>query len=100
MPYVSGGDINFLVTFSVEVNDGFLIASLPADLIDTTELKLKHSYMWQPLQTYVAISKHFAVKASGIRFHGSVNDCNSIMQQLFYHVRVSSFCPKLEYSFK
>ncbi|XP_035539141.1 protein GAMETE EXPRESSED 2 isoform X2 [Juglans regia] len=85
LPTFPGGDINFLVTFSVEVNDGFLVASLPADLIDTTELKLKHSYMWQPLQTYVAISKHFAVKASGIRFRGSVNDCNSIMQRLFYH---------------
>ncbi|KAG2721400.1 hypothetical protein I3760_02G080800 [Carya illinoinensis] len=87
LPTFPGGDINFLVIFSVEVNDGFLVANLPADLIDTTELKLKHSYMWQPLQTYVAISKHFAVKASGIRFRSSVNDCNSIMQQLFYHVR-------------
>ncbi|XP_040999914.1 protein GAMETE EXPRESSED 2 isoform X4 [Juglans microcarpa x Juglans regia] len=85
LPTFPGGDINFLVTFSVEVNDGFLVASLPADLIDTTELKLKHNYMWQPLQTYVAISKHFAVKASGIRFRGSVNNCNSIMQHLFYH---------------
>ncbi|GMY27774.1 protein GAMETE EXPRESSED 2 isoform X1 [Fagus crenata] len=80
-----GGDINFIVTFSVEVNDGFLVTSLPAELINTTELKLKNSYLWQPLQTYVTISKHFAVKANGIRFRGTVNDCNSILQQLFYH---------------
>jgi hypothetical protein len=86
MAYVSGGDINFIVTFSVEVNDGFLVTSLPAELINTTELKLKNSYLWQPLQTYVTISKHFAVKANGIRFRGTVNDCNSILQQLFYHV--------------
>lgn len=84
--YVSGGEINFVVEFSLEVNDGLLVTSLPAELINTTELKLKNSYLWQPLQTYVTISKHFTVKANGIRFRGTVNDCNSIMQQLFYHV--------------
>jgi hypothetical protein len=84
--YVSGGEINFIVEFSLEVNDGLLVTSLPAELINTTELKLKSSYLWQPLQTYVTISKHFTVKANGIRFRGTVNYCNSIMQQLFYHV--------------
>jgi Na+-transporting NADH:ubiquinone oxidoreductase subunit NqrB len=84
--YVSGGEINFIVEFSLEVNDGLLVTSLPAELINTTELKLKNSYLWQPLQTYVTISKHFTVKANGIRFRGTVNYCNSIMQQLFYHV--------------
>jgi len=84
--YVSGGEINFIVEFSLEVNDGLLVTSLPAELINTTELKLKNSYLWQPLQTYVTISKHFTIKANGIRFRGTVNYCNSIMQQLFYHV--------------
>jgi hypothetical protein len=84
--YVSGGEINFIVEFSLEVNDGLLVTSLPAELINTTELKLKNSYLWQPLQTYVTISKHFTVKANGIRFRGTVNYCNSIMQQLFYNV--------------
>lgn len=70
----------------MEVNDGFLVTSLPAELITTTELKLKNSYQWLPLQTYVSISKHFMVKAKGVRFHGTVNNCNSVMQQLFYHV--------------
>ncbi|ONI28226.1 hypothetical protein PRUPE_1G132400 [Prunus persica] len=80
-----GNESLFAVTFSVEVNDGFLVTSLPAALITTTELKLKNSYQWLPLQTYVSISKHFKVKAKGVRFHGTVNDCNSVMQQLFYH---------------
>ncbi|XP_043812259.1 protein GAMETE EXPRESSED 2 isoform X9 [Manihot esculenta] len=75
----------FIVAFSVEVNDGFLITSLPAELIDTTELKLINNYQWQPLQTYVTISKHFMVKAHGIRFRGTINDCNLVMQQLSYH---------------
>ena len=79
----------FLVTFSMEVNDGLLVTCLPAELINSTELKLKTSFQWEPLQTYVTISKHFTVKASGVRFRGTVNDCNSIMQQLFYQV---SFC--------
>lgn len=84
--HVSGGQAQFLVTFSMEVNDGFLVTNLPAHLINTTELKYRNNYQWQPLQTYVTISKHFMVKASGIRFQGTVNDCNSVMQQLFYHV--------------
>ncbi|XP_062175751.1 protein GAMETE EXPRESSED 2-like isoform X3 [Alnus glutinosa] len=81
----TGGEINFIVEFSLEVNDGLLVTSLPAELINTTELKLKNIYLWQPLQTYVTISKHFKVKANGIRFRATVNYCNSIMQQLFYH---------------
>ncbi|KAG8655490.1 hypothetical protein MANES_04G040225v8 [Manihot esculenta] len=80
-----GKKSHFIVAFSVEVNDGFLITSLPAELIDTTELKLINNYQWQPLQTYVTISKHFMVKAHGIRFRGTINDCNLVMQQLSYH---------------
>ncbi|KAJ1407669.1 Immunoglobulin-like fold [Sesbania bispinosa] len=80
-----GGEAHFLVTFSMEVSNGFLVTSLPAHLINTTELKHRNNYQWQPLQTYVTISKHFMVKANGIRFQGTVNDCNSVMQQLFYH---------------
>ncbi|XP_020976557.1 protein GAMETE EXPRESSED 2 isoform X3 [Arachis ipaensis] len=48
-------------------------------------VKHKDSYQWQPLQTYVTISKHFMVKATGIRFQGTVNDCNGVMEQLFFH---------------
>lgn len=83
---MSGNDSHFLVMFSVEVSSGFLSTKLPAELISTTELKLKNSHQWQALQTFVTISKHFMVKARGIRFQGSVNDCNSIMEQLLYHV--------------
>ena len=89
--YVSGKKSHFIVAFSVEVNDGFLVTSLPAELIDTTELKLINNYQWQPLQTYVTISKHFMVKAHGIRFRGTINDCNLVMQQLSYHVSICSF---------
>lgn len=75
-----------MVIFSVEVNDGFIITSLPSELINTTELKVKNSYQWQPLQTYVAISQHFMVKANGVRFRGTITDCNTVMKQLFYQV--------------
>ncbi|KAE9598912.1 hypothetical protein Lalb_Chr15g0086041 [Lupinus albus] len=85
MGHMSGGEGNFLMTFSMEVNDGLLVTNLPSHLINTTELKHKNSYQWQPLQTYVTISKHFMVKAIGIRFQGTVNDCNDVMQQLFLY---------------
>lgn len=73
--------------FSLEVDSGVISTNLPAELISTTELKLKSSYQWQPLQTFVTISKHFMVKAKGIRFRGTINECNSVMQQISYHVR-------------
>lgn len=82
----SGNESLFSVIFSLEVNDGYLVTSLPAELITTIEVKIKNSYQWLPLQTYVTISKHFTVKAKGIRFYATVNDCNTVMQQLFYHV--------------
>ncbi|XP_022864989.1 protein GAMETE EXPRESSED 2 isoform X1 [Olea europaea var. sylvestris] len=75
----------FLVVFSLEVSSGLLSTNLPADLISSTELKLNTSYQWQPIQTFVTISKHFVVKAKGIRIRGTINDCNSIMEQLLYH---------------
>ncbi|KAA8548952.1 hypothetical protein F0562_000636 [Nyssa sinensis] len=84
-PNFPGNASHFLIMFSVEVNSGFLSTNLPAELISTTELKLKGSYQWQPLQTFVTISKHFMVKAKGIRFRASINDCNIVMQQLLYH---------------
>lgn len=83
---LSGNDTHVLVMFSVEVNSGSISTNLPAELIVTTELKLINSYQWQPLQTFVTISKHFKVKAKGIRFRGTVHECNSVLQQLSYHV--------------
>ncbi|XAR57061.1 hypothetical protein NMG60_11025073 [Bertholletia excelsa] len=80
-----GNASHFLVMFTMEVNSGFLLTKLPAELISTTELKLKNSYQWQSLQTFVTISDHFMVKAKGVRFRGTVNDCNNIMHKLFYH---------------
>ncbi|KAM7251560.1 hypothetical protein ACFE04_023443 [Oxalis oulophora] len=81
-----GGELNFTMAFSMEVSDGLLETRLPADLINTTELKLANSYnQWQPIQTYVSISKHFTVKASGIRFRGSINHINNVLQHLYYH---------------
>ncbi|KAK1390459.1 Gamete expressed 2 [Heracleum sosnowskyi] len=80
-----GNETQVLVMFSVEVSSGSISTNLPAELIVTTELKLISSYQWQPLQTFVTISKHFKVKAKGIRFRGTVHECNSVMQQLSYH---------------
>ncbi|CAL9242782.1 unnamed protein product [Arabidopsis halleri] len=79
-----GGESHFLVTFSVEVTDGLLLTNLPSELINSTELKFKNMFQWQPIQTYAAISKHVNVKASGIRFRGTIKQCNDLMQQLLH----------------
>ncbi|XP_033140525.1 protein GAMETE EXPRESSED 2 isoform X4 [Brassica rapa] len=79
-----GGESHFLVTFSVEVTDGFLRTNLPSELINTTELKFKNIFRWQPIQTYASISKHVNVKASGIRFRGTIKQCNDLMEQLLH----------------
>ncbi|PIA61321.1 hypothetical protein AQUCO_00300691v1 [Aquilegia coerulea] len=76
---------HFMISLSLEVNDGILRTNLPANLINTTELKLKNSYQWQPLLTFVSISKHFLVKARGIKFRGTVKDCNEAIEHLSYH---------------
>ncbi|KAI3966935.1 hypothetical protein MKX01_017586 [Papaver californicum] len=81
-----GGESHFMITLSLEVSDGILITSLPSYLSNTTELKLKNSYQWQPLQTFVSISKHFTLRAKGVRFRGTLTDCNTAMRQLLYQV--------------
>ncbi|KAK9139316.1 hypothetical protein Scep_008997 [Stephania cephalantha] len=79
------GDKSFFTIFlSMEVDDGILTTSLPSDLLNTTELKLKNSNQWQPLQTFVTISKHFLVKGKGVRFRGTVKECNEALQNLLY----------------
>ncbi|XP_073120518.1 protein GAMETE EXPRESSED 2 [Henckelia pumila] len=84
--YFPGNRSHFLLLSSVEVSSGFLSTSLPAELIGSTEIKLKTgSHQWQPLQTFVTISKHFLVKAKAIRFRGSIEELNSIMEQLMFH---------------
>lgn len=70
----------------MEVSSGYLVTSLPSDLVNVTEIKMKTSYQWQPLQTFVSIEKHFTVKAKGIRFRGTIAVCNNVMQHLLYHV--------------
>ncbi|CAH8358393.1 unnamed protein product [Eruca vesicaria subsp. sativa] len=80
-----GGEAHFLVTFSVEVTDGSLLTNLPSELINSSELKFKNLFRWQPIQTYAAISKHVNVKASGIRFRGTIKQCNDMMQHLLHH---------------
>ena len=71
---------------SMEVNDGTISTTLPVGLVNTAELKIKGSNQWQPLQTFVTISNHFVLKGKGIRFHGSIGDCNNAIQRLFYQV--------------
>ncbi|KZV31138.1 protein GAMETE EXPRESSED 2-like [Dorcoceras hygrometricum] len=84
--YFPGNRSHFLLLSSVEVSSGFLSTSLPAELIGSTEIKLKSSHQWQPLLTFVTISKHFLVKAKAIRYRGSVEELNNIMEQLMFHV--------------
>ncbi|KAJ6991357.1 protein GAMETE EXPRESSED 2-like [Populus alba x Populus x berolinensis] len=86
---LKSNESGFIVTFSVEVDKGFLVTNLAAELLKTTELKVMSSYQWQPIQTYVSISRHFMVRANGVRFRGALNECNSVMQQLSYDGRES-----------
>ncbi|KAK9059167.1 hypothetical protein SSX86_021786 [Deinandra increscens subsp. villosa] len=84
--FFPGHESHFRVLFSVEVSSGLFSAKLPAQLISTTELKLKTSKQWQPLHTFVEISKHFTVtKVKGIRFRGTINECNTLLHQLIYY---------------
>ncbi|KAJ0594638.1 putative immunoglobulin-like, Filamin family [Helianthus annuus] len=85
-PYFTGNGTRFRVMFSVEVSTGTFSAKLPAQLISTTELKLNRSKQWQPLVTFVQISKHFTVnKVQGIRFLGTINECNTLLHHLVYY---------------
>ncbi|XP_051127578.1 protein GAMETE EXPRESSED 2 [Andrographis paniculata] len=80
-----GNRSSFRIMFSAEVSIGLLSTMLPAELERSTEVKLRSGYQWQPLNTFVTISKHFTVKAKGIRFYGTIDNCNGVMEQLSYH---------------
>lgn len=82
--HYAGNRSHLLFMFSVEVNDGLLSTTLPVHLIKTTELKIKNSNQWQPLQTFVIIANQFLSKGRGIRFQGTIEDCNNAMQHLFF----------------
>nr|XP_018686964.1 PREDICTED: protein GAMETE EXPRESSED 2 isoform X1 [Musa acuminata subsp. malaccensis] len=84
-----GNKSHFRVMLSMEVNDGTISTTLPVSLVNTAELKIKGSNQWQPLQTFVTISNHFVLKGKGIRFHGSIGDCNNAIQRLFYQTTES-----------
>nr|XP_043630504.1 protein GAMETE EXPRESSED 2 [Erigeron canadensis] len=83
--HFSGNKTDFRVMFSVEVSSGFFSAKLPSELTSTTELKVNNSKQWQPLQSFVEISRFFTVKAKGIRFQGTINHCNGLLKQLLYY---------------
>ncbi|PKA49801.1 Protein gamete expressed 2 [Apostasia shenzhenica] len=68
----------------MEVNDGLLSTTLPGHLIKAAEVKMASSSQWEPLQTYVTIENQFILKGKGLRFRGSIEDCNIAMQRLFY----------------
>lgn len=70
----------------MEVNAGILKTFLSVELINVTEVKPENSYHWQPLQNFVTISNHFMVKGKGVRFRGTIKECNNAMQQMVYRV--------------
>ncbi|KAK3133375.1 hypothetical protein QOZ80_6AG0535730 [Eleusine coracana subsp. coracana] len=80
-----GDKSEFLLELSLEVFEGTLMMTLPAGIIPTVELKTEDDNCWQPLENYVAIANHFDLTASGIKFLGTVQDCNNAMQNLFYN---------------
>lgn len=79
-----GNKSHLLLVLSSEVLEGTLVMTLPAGIVTTAELKTEGNNHWQSLQTYVTIANHFVLRGTGIRFRGSVLDCNNAMQQLFY----------------
>ncbi|XP_052620731.1 protein GAMETE EXPRESSED 2 isoform X1 [Lactuca sativa] len=85
--HFTGNKSHFRVMFSVEVSSGYFSANLPAELTSTTELKLKNSNsnQWQPLLTFIEISRRFSLKAKAIRFRGTIEDCNTLLQQILYY---------------
>lgn len=83
---VSDNKSHFVVTLSMEVNAGILKTFLSVELINVTEVKPENSYHWQPLQNFVTISNHFMVKGKGVRFRGTIKECNNAMQQMVYRV--------------
>ncbi|KAG9456070.1 hypothetical protein H6P81_000578 [Aristolochia fimbriata] len=82
--HFSGNKSLFIVTISVEISSGLVTTTLPADLIETTQVMLENSHQWRPLQTFVTISNHVVVKGSGFRFRGTIEECNNAMKQLLY----------------
>uniref|UniRef100_A0A0E0M1E3 GEX2 N-terminal Ig-like domain-containing protein n=1 Tax=Oryza punctata TaxID=4537 RepID=A0A0E0M1E3_ORYPU len=73
------------LVLSLEVYEGALVVTLPAGIVATAEVKIEGNNCWQPLQTSSA--DRIVLRAAGIRFRGSVPDCNNAMQRLFYQGR-------------
>lgn len=86
--FFSGDKSEFVVRLSVEVNAGLVMTTLPAYLINTTELILESKHHWQPLLAFAAISKQVFVRGKGIRFYCTLVDCNNALQQLKFEVSV------------
>jgi hypothetical protein len=81
-----GNKSDFLLELSLEVFEGTLTMRLPAGIVPTVERKTEGVNYWLPPQDYVIIANHFVLRGTGIRFLGSVQDCNNAMQHLFYNV--------------
>ncbi|XP_078150864.1 gamete expressed 2 [Carex rostrata] len=79
-----GNKSDFMLTLSLEVDEGELMARLPVSLIGSAEFKSQYRKVWQLLQTYVTISNNFVLKGKGIRFQGTHLDCNNALQRLYY----------------
>ncbi|KAL6655553.1 hypothetical protein ACP70R_006379 [Stipagrostis hirtigluma subsp. patula] len=85
LPDFPGNKSHLLLVLSLEVSEGTLMMTFPAATLPTAEEKAEGFNHWQPLQTYVLIANQFDTRATAIRFRGTVQDCNNLLQHLFYH---------------
>ncbi|KAF2916259.1 protein GAMETE EXPRESSED 2 [Oryza sativa Japonica Group] len=80
-----GNKSHLQLVLSLEVHEGALMVTLTAGIVATAEVKIEGNNCWQPLQTSSA--DRIVLRVAGIRFRGSVSDCNNAMQRLFYQGR-------------
>lgn len=84
----AGNKSHLQLVLSLEIHEGALMVTLTAGIVATAEVKIEGNNYWQPLQTSSA--DRIVLRVAGIRFRGSVSDCNNAMQRLFYQVNILS----------
>lgn len=84
----AGNKSHLQLVLSLEIHEGALMVTLTAGIVATAEVKIEGNNCWQPLQTSSA--DRIVLRVAGIRFRGSVSDCNNAMQRLFYQVNILS----------
>eukprot|EP01018_Ginkgo_biloba_P014696 Gb_27424 [translate_table: standard] len=73
-----------MLELTLEVNVGTLEAKLLANTTTSTEVKKQDAYYWQPLRSAIISDNFFTVRGQGIRFRGTIEDCNDVFKRIDY----------------